>query len=65
MAGEGDDHSHTRLTTMTLPLRPRSDDTSTMTPPVYTAVPPSLVSPGIQVEFHGDFSGKPAPIYPR
>ncbi|KAK4123193.1 kinase-like protein [Parathielavia appendiculata] len=36
-----------------------------MTPPAYTAMPLSLVSPGIQVEFHGDADAKPAPIYSR
>ncbi|KAG7290917.1 hypothetical protein NEMBOFW57_000922 [Staphylotrichum longicolle] len=32
---------------------------------VQTATPPSLVSPGIQVEFHGDPNARPAPIYPQ
>ncbi|KAK4106088.1 kinase-like protein [Parathielavia hyrcaniae] len=68
MAAEEDNNSpRTRLTTLTLPLRPQrgNENSHTLTPPAYTAMPPSLLSPGIQVEFHGDGNARPAPVYPR
>lgn len=68
MADEGKNHLPTRTTTLTLPLRPRvggQEAQDAMASTVQTAIPPSLVSPGIQVEFHGDPSARPAPIYPQ
>ncbi|KAK4155914.1 kinase-like domain-containing protein [Chaetomidium leptoderma] len=57
--------TQTKLTTLTLPLRPRMGDQATMLSEIRTAIPPGLVSPGISVEFHGDPTAKLAPIYPR
>ena len=51
--------------TLTLPLRPRVSDQDKMASAAHTAIPAGLVSPGIQVEFHGDPSPRPAPIYPQ
>jgi [calcium/calmodulin-dependent protein kinase] kinase len=65
MADEEHNHLPTRATTLTLPLRPRVGARDTMASTVQTAIPPSLVSPGIQVEFHGDPNARPATIYPR
>jgi len=48
-----------RVTTLTLPPR---DGVVTA---AHTSIPPGLVSPGINVEFHGDPGAKPAPIYIR
>ncbi|KAK3295571.1 kinase-like domain-containing protein [Chaetomium fimeti] len=67
MAGEGD--HDVRLTTLTLPLRSKPVDVDgnedALTPVIHTAVPPSLVSPGIQVELYGDPVERPGLIHPR
>ena len=66
MAGEQNYDVHTRLTPLTLPLRSNPvDGEDALTPVIHTAVLPSLVSPGIQIELYGDPAVRPAPIHPR
>jgi [calcium/calmodulin-dependent protein kinase] kinase len=65
MAGE-EDHD-VRLPALTLPLRSKTvdGDGDALTPVIHTAVPPSLVSPGIKVELYGDPVMRPGLIHPR
>ncbi|KAH6636166.1 kinase-like domain-containing protein [Chaetomium tenue] len=66
MAGESNYDLHTRLAPLTLPLRSNPvEEDDPLTPVIHTAVPPSLISPGIQIELYGDPAGRPALVHPR
>ncbi|KAK4169257.1 putative calcium/calmodulin-dependent protein kinase [Cladorrhinum sp. PSN259] len=69
MADEDHVTLRSRPATYTLPLRPRIDDSEPMAEPPNTAsaVPRSLASPDISVEFHGEPDRQPHPVllHPR